>query len=216
MSPGLLKGAERATAEAEGRFHSLANLIDVPALKRAYRRMRKDAAVGVDGVTKEQYGYRVPSAFQRRIDPMIPAFALHSTADSTARVTSTHGPTRAMGSPIRPRMPPCDSVIGPRSSRPQPELDHGKVSTTTKPLDAELDGRPGVGTEVTHQRRHPGRNSSSNARARSDNADWTKPLRGRSGVLPTGSGPPAPRQSSRRATVKAGQGAANREVSAVA
>jgi hypothetical protein len=23
---------------------------------RAYRRMRKDAAVGVDGVTKEQYG----------------------------------------------------------------------------------------------------------------------------------------------------------------
>jgi RNA-directed DNA polymerase len=28
----------------------------VPALERAYRRSRKDAAVGVDGVTKEQYG----------------------------------------------------------------------------------------------------------------------------------------------------------------
>ena len=56
MSPGLLKVVERAKTEPEGRFHSLAHLIDVPALMRAYRRMRKDAAVGVDGITKEQYG----------------------------------------------------------------------------------------------------------------------------------------------------------------
>jgi RNA-directed DNA polymerase len=56
MSPGLLKVVERAKTEPEGRFHSLAHLIDVPALMRSYRRMRKDAAVGVDGVTKEQYG----------------------------------------------------------------------------------------------------------------------------------------------------------------
>ncbi len=56
MSPQLLKVVERAKQEPEGRFHSLAHLIDVPALERAYRRSRKDAAVGVDGVTKEQYG----------------------------------------------------------------------------------------------------------------------------------------------------------------
>jgi group II intron reverse transcriptase/maturase len=56
MSPGLLKVVERAKTEPEGRFHSLAHLIDVPALMRAYRRMRKDAAVGVDGTTKAQYG----------------------------------------------------------------------------------------------------------------------------------------------------------------
>jgi group II intron reverse transcriptase/maturase len=56
MSPGLLKVVERAKAEPEARFHSLAHLLDGPALMRAYRRMRKDAAVGVDGVTKEQYG----------------------------------------------------------------------------------------------------------------------------------------------------------------
>jgi group II intron reverse transcriptase/maturase len=55
MSPGLLKVVERAKTEPEGRFHSLAHLIDVPALRRAYRRSNKDAAVGVDGVTKEQY-----------------------------------------------------------------------------------------------------------------------------------------------------------------
>ena len=56
MSPGLLKVVERARGEPEGRFHSLAHLIDVPALRRAYDRMRKDAAVGVDGMTKERYG----------------------------------------------------------------------------------------------------------------------------------------------------------------
>ena len=56
MSPELLRVVERAKREPEGRFHSLAHLIDVPALERAFRRSREDAAPGVDGVTKEQYG----------------------------------------------------------------------------------------------------------------------------------------------------------------
>ena len=56
MSPGLLEVVERAQREPEGRFHSLAHLLDVPALERAFHRLRKDAAVGVDGVTKEAYG----------------------------------------------------------------------------------------------------------------------------------------------------------------
>ena len=56
MSPELLKVAERAKREPEGRFHSLAHLLEVPALERAYHRQRKSAAVGVDGITKETYG----------------------------------------------------------------------------------------------------------------------------------------------------------------
>jgi hypothetical protein len=56
MSLQLLEVVERARREPEGRFYSLARQIDVPALERAYHRMRKDAAVGVDGVTKEEYG----------------------------------------------------------------------------------------------------------------------------------------------------------------
>src|SRR5207244_12037425 len=64
MSPGLLKGVERAKREPEGRFHALAHLLDVPALTRAYRRARSDAAVGVDGVTKEQYGQDLEINFQ--------------------------------------------------------------------------------------------------------------------------------------------------------
>ena len=64
MSPQLLKVMERAKREPEGRFHSLAHLIDVPALERAYRRSRKDAAEGVDGVTKEQYGQELEGNLQ--------------------------------------------------------------------------------------------------------------------------------------------------------
>ena len=56
MSLGLRKVVERAKAHPEATFNSLAHLIDVPALERVYRRVRNDAAVGVDGVTKEEYG----------------------------------------------------------------------------------------------------------------------------------------------------------------
>jgi len=56
MSPELRKVAERAQKEPAGKFHSLAHLIDVPSLERAYRRIRRGAAAGVDGITKEEYG----------------------------------------------------------------------------------------------------------------------------------------------------------------
>ena len=56
VSPGLLKVMERAKRDPEVRFTSLAHLLDEQALRRAYDRLRKDAAVGVDGITKEQYG----------------------------------------------------------------------------------------------------------------------------------------------------------------
>ncbi len=55
MSPKLLEVAERAK-RPNARFFALAYLIDVPALERAYKRLRKRAAVGVDGVSVEQYG----------------------------------------------------------------------------------------------------------------------------------------------------------------
>jgi RNA-directed DNA polymerase len=56
MSPELRRIAERARREPEGRFNSLAHLIDERALARAYHRLRKDAAVGADGVTVDEYG----------------------------------------------------------------------------------------------------------------------------------------------------------------
>jgi group II intron reverse transcriptase/maturase len=56
VSPELLKVTERAKRDPSMRFFSLAHLLDEQALRRAYDRLRKDAAVGVDGITKEQYG----------------------------------------------------------------------------------------------------------------------------------------------------------------
>ena len=47
---------ERARRDPHERQRSLAYLIDEEALRRAFGRIRKDAAVGVDGVTKERYG----------------------------------------------------------------------------------------------------------------------------------------------------------------
>jgi group II intron reverse transcriptase/maturase len=64
MSPGLRKVVDRAKREPEGRFHSLAHLIDVPALERAYHRQRSTAAVGVDGITKAQYGQNLEANLQ--------------------------------------------------------------------------------------------------------------------------------------------------------
>jgi len=64
MSLQLQKVVERARQEPESRFHSLAHLIDVPALETAYRRIRKEAAVGVDGVTKEDYGRALETNLQ--------------------------------------------------------------------------------------------------------------------------------------------------------
>ena len=59
LSPGLLKVAERAKRDPEQRILALAHLIDEDALGRAYRRLRRDAAVGVDGVTVDAYGQRL-------------------------------------------------------------------------------------------------------------------------------------------------------------
>ena len=56
MSPGLLKVARRAQRDPEQKLRSLAHLLDEGALQRAFGRIRKDAAVGVDGVSKAAYG----------------------------------------------------------------------------------------------------------------------------------------------------------------
>lgn len=61
MSTELRKVAERAKREPAGRFHSLAHLIDVELLAGAFGRLRNDAAVGVDGITKEHYGQELES-----------------------------------------------------------------------------------------------------------------------------------------------------------
>ena len=64
MSPQLSEVAERARREPQGQFHSLAHLMDVEALRRAYHGQRRNAAVGIDGVTKEVYGQDLEANLQ--------------------------------------------------------------------------------------------------------------------------------------------------------
>ena len=49
-------------------FTSLAYLLDLDWLKEAYRRTRKDGAVGVDGVTAEEYEQDLEGNLQRLLD----------------------------------------------------------------------------------------------------------------------------------------------------
>src|SRR5438045_7777183 len=49
-------------------FTSLAYLMDLDWLKEAYQRTRKDGAVGVDGVTAEEYEQDLEGNLQRLLD----------------------------------------------------------------------------------------------------------------------------------------------------
>jgi len=64
MSPGLQRVMERARRNPHERQFALAYLIDVEALRRSYHRLRNQAAVGVDGVTKADYGQDLEANLQ--------------------------------------------------------------------------------------------------------------------------------------------------------
>jgi len=64
MSTGLARVMESARKNPHRRLRSLAHHLDVEVLRRAYKGLRKDAAVGVDGVTKEQYGENLEANLQ--------------------------------------------------------------------------------------------------------------------------------------------------------
>src|SRR5919198_1249730 len=96
MSPGLVQGVERAQREPAGRFHALAHLIDVPALERAYRRQRANAAVGVDGVTKEHYGHNLEANLQE-LHARLKAQRYRQQPIQRVHIPKAQGKTRPIG-----------------------------------------------------------------------------------------------------------------------
>lgn len=60
--------AELAKQSPQMAFTSLAYLMDIDWLKEAYRRTRKDGAVGVDGVTADDYEQDLEGNLQRLLD----------------------------------------------------------------------------------------------------------------------------------------------------
>src|SRR5262245_20080675 len=95
-SPGLMKVAERAKRHPEQRILALAHLIDEPALERAYRGLRRDAAVGVDGVTVEQYGGQLAANLQALRDRMKAGQYRHQ-AIRRVNIPKENGATRPIG-----------------------------------------------------------------------------------------------------------------------
>src|SRR5215470_3334253 len=59
MSTDINRIAELAKEDPKRQFHSIAHLITVVKLEEAFRRLRKDASAGIDGVTYEQYEMNV-------------------------------------------------------------------------------------------------------------------------------------------------------------
>lgn len=60
--------AALAKQSAQMAFTSLAYLMDIDWLKEAYQRTRKDGAVGVDGVTADEYECDLEGNLQRLLD----------------------------------------------------------------------------------------------------------------------------------------------------
>jgi group II intron reverse transcriptase/maturase len=96
MSPELLKVVERAKKDPNARMYSLARLVDPDALKRAFTRIRKDAAVGVDGITKEQYEQRVEENIQE-LHGRLKAGQWRHRPIRRVHIPKTPGKTRPIG-----------------------------------------------------------------------------------------------------------------------
>ena len=56
LSANLTRVNDAARRSRQTRFTALLHHVDVAALERAYRRLRQQAAPGVDGVTVDSYG----------------------------------------------------------------------------------------------------------------------------------------------------------------
>jgi len=98
MSPKLLKVAEVAKRDRSARFYSLAYLIDEEMLARAFGRLRGGAAVGVDGMTKEEYAEGLGERLQDLKERMKAGRYRHQPI-RRVQIPKERGGTRPIGIP---------------------------------------------------------------------------------------------------------------------
>jgi group II intron reverse transcriptase/maturase len=98
ISPGLQRVAKMAKEHPERAFTNLAHHIDLPLLREAFRRTRKDGAVGVDGITGKDYAADLEVNLQDLLDR---AKSGRYRAPAVRRVLIPKGPgqTRPLGIP---------------------------------------------------------------------------------------------------------------------
>ena len=112
MSTGLRKVAERAKREPAARFHSLAHLIDEELLAGMYERLRGKAAVGVDGITKDQYGQDLERNL-RDLHERLRTKRYRHQPIRRVHIPKEKGRTRPIGiSTVRANYPSCQRVFG--------------------------------------------------------------------------------------------------------
>ena len=155
MSPELSKVVQRAKREPAAQFHSLAHLIDESALAGAYGRMRKDAAVGVDGVTKEQYGQDLENNL-RDLHERLKAKRYRHQPIRRVHIPKDGGKTRA------PRAIQAQKVAGRESSR---RVGVGRKKGGERWRTRKARGSP-LGAEVEPNSEAPGRSPRSRCRTR--------------------------------------------------
>ncbi len=95
-SPKLAKVMELARKDPGLRLRSLAHVLDEHVLKQSFHRLRKDAAVGVDGDTKEEYGRKLADNIRGLYDRMRTARYRHQPI-RRVRIPKANGTLRPLG-----------------------------------------------------------------------------------------------------------------------
>jgi RNA-directed DNA polymerase len=95
-SPKLAKVMELARKDPGLRLRSLAHVLDEHTLTQSFHRLRKDAAVGVDGVTKEEYGRLLAENIRGLHDRMRTATYRHQPI-RRVRIPKANGTLRPLG-----------------------------------------------------------------------------------------------------------------------
>lgn len=95
-SPKLAKVMELARKDPGLRLRSLAHVLDEQMLTQSFHRLRKDAAAGVDGVTKEEYGRELVERIHGLHDRMRTARYRHQPI-RRVRIPKANGTLRPLG-----------------------------------------------------------------------------------------------------------------------
>ena len=98
ISPGLQRIASLARENPHWSFVTLAHHIDLDLLREAYRRTRKDGAVGVDGQTAEDYGENLEANLGTLLNRMHTG-SYYAPPVRRAYIPKADGSSRAIGIP---------------------------------------------------------------------------------------------------------------------
>lgn len=96
LSPKLTKVVELARKDPGLRLRSLAHVLDEHLLKRSFHQLRKDAAVGVDEVSKEEYGRNLEANIRSLHERMKAARYRHQPI-RRVHISKANGKLRPLG-----------------------------------------------------------------------------------------------------------------------